>query len=148
MEQMDERLRQVWSQFVIPVVYRPGKPKPLWLRLPFASNNRDWLRADHRSKPRWIAERKFWEVPSSWFDDIVKRSLHRFGKVYVIQPIQRTQKCAPACWNARGIECECSCLGANHGSGNPAGKWYVISDTCAVQWGEREYACKLITPPR
>ena len=144
MDNQDPQLREVWSQKLIPVVYRQGRPKPILLRLPYAENNYDWLRDDHQRKPKWDSKFKCWEVPNTWLDDLIRRTLKRFGRVYVIQPYKEQQKCAPACWNATGFECECSCMGENHGSGSPNGKWYVVSETCAVQWGPRKYACRLI----
>jgi len=144
MERQDPKLHEIWAQKTIPVVYRQGKSKPILLRLPYADNNRDWLKGEHKRDPKWTPKFKCWETPKSWFDDIIRRTLKRFGRVYVIQPYQEHQKCAPACWKATGFECECSCMGENHGSGNPAGKWHVVSETFAVQWNAREYACRLI----
>ena len=144
MESQDQRLLEIWSQKTIPVVYRQGRPKPIFLRLPFAESNYDWIRGNHKRKPAWNQRFKCWETPNSWLDYLIHRILKRFGQVYVIQPYKAQQKCAPACWNAKGFECECSCMGENHGSGNPLGDWHVVSDTFAVQWGPREYACRLI----
>lgn len=28
----------------------------------------------------------YWELPKSWFNDLVDRALQRYGKVYIIQP--------------------------------------------------------------
>ena len=67
----------------------------------------------------------------------------RFGRVYVIQPYREFEKCAPACWNATGFTCECSCMGKNHGS-MPGGRWWVVADTFAIQWQGRRLACRLI----
>jgi hypothetical protein len=109
--------------------------------------SRDWLREGHRAKPRWVDHFKCWEVPKSWFEDVARRLLRRFGRVYIIQPFRLQEKCAPRCWNATGLECECSCMGEHHGSGNPPGKWYIVSETFAVRWEERRYACRLIVLP-
>jgi len=144
MEAHDPRLRRVWKQSAVPVVYRRGSSKALLVRMPYSAANQEWLRAERRSIPKWNSTYKCWEIPRSWLDDVVKRLLVRFGKTYFVQPFRALQKCAPACWNASGVDCECSCMGANHGSGNPIGKWYVISDTCAVQWGNNEYSCRLL----
>ncbi len=140
----DPTLRRIWKQTTIPVVFIRGKSQPLFAKLPFASNNRDWLKDDKRNIPKWDSRFKCWEVPRSWLDDITRRLLDRFRKTYLIQPYRVEQKCAPACWNAAGIDCDCSCMGANHGSGNPLGKWYIVSDTCAVSWGECQYSSKLL----
>jgi hypothetical protein len=135
---------QIWHQKTIPVVYREGKSVPLMVRLPYAQNNRSWLKANHRKSPEWIHKYRYWKMPNSWFDDVITRLLHRFGHVYVIQPFRTQEKCAPACWRANGFECECSCMGQHHGSQNPFGRWRVISDTFAVRWRDRELACRLI----
>lgn len=145
MEQRDQRLLLVWSQTAIPVVFRGGKSKRLLVRLPFAENNRAWLKGDHRIQPDWFPSPRYWEIPKSWFEDVIRRALQKYGRVYVIQPFIALQKCAPACWNAVGAECECSCMGANHGSGNPDGKWHIVSETFAVRWDTREYSCRLLS---
>jgi hypothetical protein len=144
MERQDPELLEIWTQKAIPVVYRQGESKPILLRLLYASNNRGWLRGAHRRDPKWDPKLKCWETPKSWFDDIIRRALQRFGRVYVIQPYRTHQRCAPACWNATGFQCECSCMGENHGTGIPAGKWHVVSQTLAVRWGTHDYACRLI----
>jgi hypothetical protein len=135
----------IWRQTSIPVIYRPNAREPILIKLPYERDNRDWLRGDGRRKPKWIAQYKCWEIPNSWFDDVVMRSLQRFGSFYVLQTHRAQDKCAPACWTAEGFDCECSCMGANHGPQNPAGKWWVVSKTCAVQWHGRQLACRLIT---
>jgi hypothetical protein len=143
MERQDPKLREIWLQKKIPVAYRQAKS--LLVRLPYAADNRRWLKDDRRREPRWNTQYKCWETPRTWFESVVQRMLKRFGPAYVIQAFRAQQKCAPACWNAKGFECECSCMGANHGSGDPWGRWYVISETLAVNWGERQYSCRLIT---
>lgn len=145
MDSQDPRLREIWSQKTVPVIYRQGKSKPILLRLPYAVDNYDWLRGDRQRKPKWDQKFRCWEMPNSWFDDLISRILKRFGRIYVIQPYKEHQKCAPACWNATGFECECSCMGENHGSGHPGGNWHEVSETFAVQWGPRKYACRLIS---
>src|SRR5690606_1987750 len=56
--------------------------------------------------------------------------------------IRAQQKCAPACWNAEGFHCECSCMSENHGGGHPGGSWYKVSETFAVSWGAQRYSCR------
>lgn len=146
MDQKDPRLREIWKQEKIPVVFREGKSKPLLIRLPYAPNNKQLLKANHRNDPEWVKQYQCWRTPASWFEDIVKRALIKYGQVYVIQPFQEKQKCSPACWNARGIQCECSCMGEHHGAGNPVGKWHIVSETFAVSWGDKTYSCRLIVP--
>jgi len=144
MEAQDPRLRKIWRQTKQPVIYRQQRPKPILVRLPYAIDNYAWVRGEQRRKPAWNKQYKCWETPNSWFDSLIKRALERFGRVYVIQLYKQQQKCAPACWNAEGFNCECSCMGENHGSGHPGGKWHEVSDTFAFNWGQHQYACRLI----
>lgn len=102
----------------------------------------EWLRDGRRDKPKWHARFKAWEIPAAWFDSAIKLSLRRYGDAYVIQVYRDQQKCAPACWNAEGFHCECSCMGANHGGGHPGDNWYEVSDTFAVSWARRRYSCR------
>jgi hypothetical protein len=140
----DEKLRIIWNQQRIPVVIRRGGKGQLpRVRLPFADNNRTWLRDGRQRSPTWIARDKYWEIPISWFNDFVQRALKKYGKLYVIQPYREQEKCAPACMNATGHECQCSCMGANHGAGND-GSWFEVSETFATRWGEQQLACRLM----
>ena len=36
-------------------------------------------------------------------------------------------------------------MGEYHGSENPEGRWFVVSDTFAVRWEDKELACRLLT---
>jgi hypothetical protein len=164
MDRKDQKLEQVWKQNEIPVVFRDGKPtQRLLIRFPSSIifkqidqikdehkaeyfEQLNWIRAEHRRYPKWIARFSCWKIPMAWFEDVIKRSMSKYGSVYVIQPYRIQQKCAPACWNAVGVECECSCMGEHHGAGNPAGKWHIVSETSAVSWGEKQYSCRLIYP--
>ncbi|HTY69916.1 MAG TPA: hypothetical protein VMH36_24890 [Alphaproteobacteria bacterium] len=142
---MEIDIKRIWNQTVIPVVLRrAGKGKRLRVRLPYAETNRQWLQNHRRISPVWVGAQKYWELPKAWFNDFVERSLARYGKVYIIQPFREQEKCAPACLNAVGHECQCSCMGANHGAGND-GSWFEVSDAFATRWGEQELACRLLT---
>lgn len=139
------KLKRVWGQEQTPVVLRrTGKGQRLRVRLPYAETNRQWLQNGRRTSPVWMPRKKYWELPKAWFNDFVERSLRQYGKVYVIQPYREQEKCAPACQNAIGHECQCSCMGSNHGAGND-GSWFVVSDTFATRWGNEEIACRLMT---
>ncbi|MEO7933256.1 MAG: hypothetical protein ABIT76_08880 [Chthoniobacterales bacterium] len=145
MNSRDKNLLIIWEQKKIPIVYRQGGAKPLLIRLPFARDNRAWLKERPRQKePQFLENYKCWEIPKSRFEEIVEKSILRYKQVYVIQPYRKHEVCAPSCMNASGFECECSCLGANHGRGNQ-GNWFEIAETLSVRWSEREYACRLIT---
>lgn len=144
MNAQDENLRRIWKQSRIPVVYRQRGSKPIMVRLPFSRDNRKWLKEARRQKePEFSDQYKCWMLPKSRFDNIITRLLAKFAQVYVIQPYRILEICARSCMNANGFECECSCMGANHGAGN-ADRWFEISETLAVKWHAREYACRLI----
>ena len=139
-----EKIRSIWRQNTVPVIYRRGPGYTLLIRLPYKEDNRVWLKNERRNDPKWEADKKHWEIPQAWFNDTVNRMLRRFGKLYIIQPHRKQEKCAPACWNAVGHECQCSCLGENHGSENPEGKWFIVSDTFAAKLDTKELACRLL----
>lgn len=142
-----ETLEAVWNQGRVPVVLRGARTRPLVVRLPYSSDNRVWLGNERRNKPEWLPKHKAWSIPKAWFEDTVRRALARYGSVYVIQPFNKTEKCAPACWNALGPRCECSCMGANHGSGQPDGRWHIVARTFAVKVKSKEFSCRLLRPP-
>ena len=145
MEGTDKRLLDIWKQNSIPVILRRGgQGQSLRVRLPYAEDNRRWLQSGKRTSPTWCSTEHYWEIPKAWFNGLVERSLARYGKLYIVQPFREQEKCAPACMNARGHECECSCMGANHGAGNH-GSWFEVSDVFATRWREMHLACRLMT---
>lgn len=146
MTENDTSLKDIWRQTKRPVIFRQGLGHPLLLKLPYRADNKDWIRNGRRNIPNWNAHYKCWEIPMAWFEKAIRAAFDRFEGIYVIQPLRKQQKCAPACWNAEGIECECSCMGGNHGTGHPLGRWYVVSETCAVSWGQRDYIASLMKP--
>ncbi|MCZ7907764.1 hypothetical protein O9X94_00460 [Agrobacterium leguminum] len=139
-----ERLREVWRQKKIPVVIRRAeKGQKLRVRLPFADNNRQWLNTVGKSTVTWNVSKSYWELPKNWFNDFVNQALERYSKLYVIQPYREQEKCARKCMEATGHECNCSCMGRNHGAG-VTGSWFEVSETFATRWGEKEIACRLM----
>jgi hypothetical protein len=135
---------EVWSNKVVPVALRRGGSKPIRLRIPYRKDNRAWLKSGKRKKePVWIKEKEYWELPASRFNELVRMILDRFGSVYIIQPYREREVCASMCMHATGFECQCSCMGANHGSENSDG-WFEVTDTFAVRFGETQLACRLL----
>lgn len=140
----NEKILQAWKQRAIPIVLRRnGKGEKLRIRIPPNDDNQDWLRNGRRRIPVWIDSKQYWELPKAWFNDFVNRSLKHYGRLYVVQPYNEQEKCASACMNATGHECECSCMGAYHGTGND-GSWFEVSDAFATRWGGRHLACRLM----
>jgi hypothetical protein len=106
---------------------------------------------DERSLQKFLASFPMLLAPlapiggsKAWFNDFVERSLVQYGNVYIIQPYREQEKCSPACQNAVGHECQCSCMGLYHGAGND-GSWFEVSGTFATRWGSQELACRLMT---
>lgn len=144
MSEDDSHLSRVWNQRRIPVILRRiGKGQRHRVRLPYARTNYVWLKNERRHRPEWSTSGRYWEVPRAWFNDFVNRALERYGQVYIIQPYREQEICASACMNAKGHECQCSCMGANHGAGND-GSWYEVTESFATRWGDRTLACRLL----
>ena len=142
-----QNLTRFWSETRLPVVFQRQRPAPLLVRLPFAPDNKVWLRNGGRRVPGWDKEHGAWEVPQAWFERTIKLSFKRYLACYVIQLHREKEVCARACWDAFGADCECSCMGVNHGSGQPAGRWYEIGDNFAVMWGVQRYSVRLLRVP-
>lgn len=140
-----QRLKRIWGQTETPVLLRRGGVgEKLRLRFPESDGGIEWL---FEGKQPWLywwcSENECWEVPKAWLNHLVERLLTRFGRLYVVQPYREQEKCAPACQNAKGHECNCSCMGANHGAGND-GSWFEVSDAFSTRWKDRQLACRLM----
>ena len=139
-----ERLNVIWKQGAIPVILRrDGYREKLRARVPDSRDDWKWINSLGKSEAIWMVAGSYWELPKKWFNNFVNQALIRFGSVYVIQPYREQEKCSPACMNATKHECECSCMGANHGAGND-GSWFEVSETFATRWHARELACRLM----
>jgi hypothetical protein len=107
-------------------------------------NTEDFLRGKKgRRIPRSIGDD--WICPVSWFDRLVKDILERYGETYVIQKI-KGERCAPSCRDSKRADCECTCLGKNHGSGQPEGRWYdEVGEARVIQVGEERFSIRLLS---
>jgi len=103
-----------------------------------------WLKKDRKINPVWVHRHRCWETPKAWFNRHVREFIDTDGKLFIVQPYREQEKCSPACQNAIGHECQCSCMGEFHGAANIESGWFVVSDTFATRWGERKLACRLI----
>ncbi len=143
----ESQLASIWRQGRTPVVYRPPEGD-IMVKLPYrGESNRGYLAVGRRSHPEWDQQHRCWLLPRSCFSELVERLLDggEFPQgVYVIQPHNAKEVCAPACWNARRLECECSCLGKNHGGRAAGGRWYTVSETFAVRWAGKELRWSLL----
>lgn len=146
-------LRSIWKQNHIPVIVRKGAGHKLRVKLPGPSETLDEQRRaraflqiarPNGRQPEWLKQYNGWEVGQNWFSDLVDHILESCGQLYIIQPYREQEKCASACMNAQGHECQCSCMGAHHGTGGPDGSWFEVSDTFATRWGDSHLACRLM----
>lgn len=137
-----ETIVKIWRNGIIPVIFCCASPPELRVKLPFATGNRAWIQPA-TTQVRWDKHRKCWIVAKRRFSSLVRDCLHRHGKAYVIQQRKELEKCAPACWNATGMDCECSCGGTNHGCGDED-RWHIVHDAFAFRWHSVGYSCRLI----
>jgi hypothetical protein len=138
-----------WNSASVPIIVRSDiSGDKLTARLPYRSDNKAWLfgLATGRRKPevKWSPVEKAWKLPVSWLNRFVDSGLERYERLYVVQPFREMEKCAPACRNAVGHDCQCSCMGANHGAGNGGG-WFDVSEEFSFRWGPQSAAIRLMT---
>lgn len=151
------RIKQVLRQRSVPSIVRKvsDDQQGLHVRLPFDPTNRAWLaKGKQEWRVDWNDAKEHWVTPVSWFADdaacgyigLAKRCLERYGQLYIIQPYMPTKKCAPACMNAAGLICDCSCMGEHHGEGGPNADWFVVNEAfCVKTAGPRQVACRLVS---
>ena len=79
MTEYDSQLKGIWRQTQTPVLFRRGMGYPLLLKLPYAPDNRGWIRNGQRSKPIWCDQYKCWEVPQAWFEKTIRAAFPGSG---------------------------------------------------------------------
>ena len=146
--QIPAAIQGQWQNPTIPIILRrKAKESKLVVRLPYRDDNRPWLvgLASGRRRPavKWSPTEKAWHTPRNWLNCLVDGALERYGKLYLVQPFREFEKCAPACRNANGHECQCSCMGANHGQGDGGG-WFDVSEVFSFRWGDEQAAIRLM----
>lgn len=149
METDERRIKAIWNNATCPVILRRGGAgENLRIRIcgrkERTYNDYRWLKKPRKHQPRWINKHHCWELPKGRFNDLVKDSIDKFDRVYVVQPYREQEKCSPACQNANGHICQCSCMGENHGANGIDAGWFVVSDTFATKWGKKILACRLM----
>jgi hypothetical protein len=109
-------------------VFRPVKGK-VRVRIPYRLGNRAFLKGSGITRGiEWDGSRGLWLVPRSRLQDLLDHLTTVYDvDVYIDGSAQ--QKCDIRCAQATGIECECSCAGANHGGLNA---WMQVTDTLLV----------------
>ncbi|MFT4793892.1 MAG: hypothetical protein ACJAVR_003262 [Paracoccaceae bacterium] len=134
-----------WNNKTTPIVIRSAsKGVQLALRTPYADDNKFWVNRLASSRAVWDGNLKAWILPMRWLNNVINRSLERCGSIYVVQPYNDSETCAPACRNATGHVCECSCMGEFHGT-QDGESWFDVSETFAIRWKGPELAIRKIT---
>ena len=147
--QIPPQIMRQWTQAQVPIVVRSGqKGDKLTSRLPYRADNKQWLftmaTGTRRPEVSWAKQEGAWKLPVAWLNRFVEGALERYGRLYVVQPFREMEKCAPTCRNATGHDCQCSCMGANHGVGDGS-CWFDVSETFSFRWGLQEAAIRLMT---
>jgi len=138
-----EHIRNVWLQNTIPVIQRPETGK-LKIKPPGNLFYHEWIHRPKKHTPIWI--NNYYEVPASWLSWLVRTCLNQYGQVWIIQPYNDKEICSTSCQNAKGFECQCQCLGENHGQGDDGGGgWYEVSDALKIRWSGKYVAARLLT---
>jgi hypothetical protein len=61
-----EDFGRFWKQTQLPVIFQRQRPAPLLI--PYAQDNKVWLRNGERHKPSWDSDNGAWEIPQAWFE--------------------------------------------------------------------------------
>jgi hypothetical protein len=109
----------------------------LRITTPFMDDNRAWFHQVLGNRAHVDSVGNVWEIARSHF----KRSFfdalaERFGAVEVTFETKESQKCTDECSGGNpdnAGECECICLGENHGGGD--GEWTHVGQSLLVQLG-------------
>jgi hypothetical protein len=83
-------------------------------KLPPQRGNCRWLREGVGIRsPRMEGDR--WSLPRNCLVKLVTAAIDRYGHIEVYRDMSRLSRCTSACLQARGLECDCSCMGEHHG---------------------------------
>lgn len=109
-------------------VFRPVTG-PLIVQCPYW-----WLRIHLGREPCRVGTgTNCWSVPRSRFRSVVESACQSFDKVTVIDDRRRSSRvCDVRCWNARGQDCGCICLGTRHG-GTPRMGELALNGTSLIE---------------
>jgi len=136
----------------VTVTVRPNGARTEVRGLPWTGNPRDGyaaledaIDASRRGQVLYDRQHKAFTVSRSHTELLIYRLAQKFGHVHVIQYGGIT-KCVEECWRLRDLDtsatCQCSCAGANHGTGVAPGRivGQVNAGALAVaSTGPREY---------
>jgi hypothetical protein len=125
-----------------PRVHRKVGETRLWVWMPYSTTNRQWLKdtLGARIKLEWVKRpgESHWEIARNHLRAVVEALADRFGSVDVYLEYKLTERCDTRCRDARSDDCECSCLGANHGGAAYMREWRRVGETTLVASGDRK----------
>jgi hypothetical protein len=98
-------------------------------KLPYVKDNRQWLRHTVRVRSPQYAKLK-WTLPRNCLARLVHAAIDRYGQVDLYRDMRALSKCDRRCQRAQGYDCDCSCLGVNHGQ-ESAG-WVAVGESTLV----------------
>ncbi|MBN6040063.1 endonuclease domain-containing protein [Amycolatopsis sp. 195334CR] len=117
----------------VPVVWLPRDGKVV-AKIPARKGNRRWLHKTVRIRsPRLVDDR--WLLPRNCLVRLVTAAIDRYGFIAVCRDMSMLSRCNRACLEATGFECDCSCLGAHHGT-DSAGWFERAGDAMVTDLGE------------
>ncbi|MGW5440485.1 endonuclease domain-containing protein [Nocardia asteroides] len=122
-------------------------------KIPPQKGNRRWLHKSVRIRSP-ILDGDRWYLPRTCLTRLVVAAVDRYGHVVVARDMTRLARCTQSCLDATGMECDCSCMGLSHGTGDD-GNWVtavgdvVVSDCgdhtrTAVVFGPRGSDCDAV----
>ena len=114
-------------------VWRPVDGR-LVVKIPRINYPSYWLRRQigSRSRPSWNAKSDRWEIARHHLRPLVEAMADRFAAVDVFIDSRAITKCDTRCRDAEGDDCDCQCLGENHGGAAYWRDWRLVSDTTLV----------------
>lgn len=118
-------------------------------RVPPQKGIGEWMRRGRHHKAHFDPVSKEWTLPYAWRDEMIGRLANRYGGVLVLRDAAVTERCAPSCVKAVSpvTQCECSCGGANHGTGALPTGFQVINEALAVRVSpQRDVKITFIVP--
>lgn len=115
------------------IVWLPREGEAVAKLLPRRGNRR-WLRETVRIRSPKFDGRQ-WTLPRSCLTRLLIGAVDRYGFVVLCRDMARLSRCTRACLEAKGMECECACLGLSHGQ--DSGRWFdVVGDVVVADLGE------------
>ena len=104
------------------------------MQMPYRPDNRTWIHEnlDVHVRPDWNKQARRWEIARPHFRSVVEALAERFGAVDVTIDSRSATKCDSRCRGAEGDDCECQCLGQNHGGAQYQRAWQEVGETTLI----------------